>query len=269
MGFRHLLIAKVAIIVAIALVVILEVEVGEKVSVGQDKVEEASETEKIEGEELAEANIEEPSSEEDLLGFQDNEEGLKIVKSEQSRKDEREGFFHGLLELPNFNSDKAKREDAARYIKIVERLQGQVRDRLELLKSKYGQLKDLEDQIDLKLKKIDEEMAFFQTTIQKEKEIQKDRLDNLIDFYVKMEPKKAAPIFEQMDKDLRVALFQKMKKKQVTAILENMAPEKSVEASEYYGRIFSGREYDLTKALNLNNSLKAEFDRKCKTVDAE
>ena len=60
-----------------------------------------------------------------------------------------------------------------------------------------------------------------------------------------MEPKRAAPVFEELDRDLAVALFKNLKKKQVTAILEKMDPDKAVTLTEYYGRVKSGAEYDL------------------------
>ncbi|MFK7872949.1 MAG: MotE family protein [Oligoflexales bacterium] len=267
MFLRNIFILKISILCVVSAFWVFDLEFGEKNLVGADEEGISEEQESLDEEtaEIIEENIEEAATDdEDLLGFQMNEDGLKIAKANTTKKDERKGFFHGLLELPNFNSEKAKREDAARYVKIVERLQGQVRDRLELLKDKYKQLQNLEVSIDEKLQKIDDEMDFFQSTLQKEKKLQEDRLENLIAFYVKMEPKKAAPIFEKMDKDLRVALFKNMKQKQVTAILENMAPEKSVEASEYYGRIYSGREYDFAKAMNLNKSLQDEFQETCR-----
>ena len=91
------------------------------------------------------------------------------------------------------------------------------------------------------------------------------RLDKLVTMYAKMEPKKAAPIMEKLDKDLVVDLFKALPQKQITAILEAMNPEKSVQISEYYGRVRSTREYDVLKEMN--KSLLAEFD-KCKSLPA-
>ena len=65
-----------------------------------------------------------------------------------------------------------------------------------------------------------------------------------------MEPKKAAPIIENMDRDLVVALFKAIGQKQITYILEAMDPQKSVELTEYFGRIRSGKEYDLLSEMN-------------------
>ena len=115
--------------------------------------------------------------------------------------------------------------------------------------------------IDGKIDKLQEEMDFFQNTIQKEKDINQERLKRLIEFYKKMTPKKAAPVFEKMDKDLVVALFNNIPKKQTMNILSLMNPEKSVEITEYFGRIRSGKEYEMLKEVN--KALKSEF-QKCK-----
>ena len=76
-----------------------------------------------------------------------------------------------------------------------------------------------------------------------------------------MEPKKAAAVFEKIDKDLAAALFKNLKQKQVTAILEKMNPDKAIELTEYFGRIKSGAEYELLKEMN--NSLLETF-KDCK-----
>ena len=78
-----------------------------------------------------------------------------------------------------------------------------------------AQLKELEGSIDHKIVKIDEEILFFKQTQQQEKSLKEERLNNLVDFYKKMTPKKAAPIMENLDKDLLVQLFQKFPKKYI------------------------------------------------------
>ena len=144
-----------------------------------------------------------------------------------------------------------------RYLNLLERKQSQVENRISVLKSREDHLKSLESSLDEKLKKLEEEMDYFQQTIQKEKEVQKDRLDKLVEFYQKMESKKAAPVFEKLDRDLVVALFNRIPQKQTTQILQLMNPDKSVELSEYYGRIKSAKEYEMLKEINL--TLRKEF----------
>jgi flagellar motility protein MotE (MotC chaperone) len=170
----------------------------------------------------------------------------------------RKSFLANLLELPPLDPDTIKKDELGKYLEIAERKKRQVEDRLEILKKREEQLKGLEASIDGKLKSLDEERRFFAQTIQQEKELKGERLDKLIAMYAKMEPKKAAPVMEKLDKDLVVELFKAMPQKQVTAILEAMNPDKSVTISEYYGRVRSAREYDILKEMN--QSLRKEFD---------
>ena len=65
---------------------------------------------------------------------------------------------------------------------------------------------------------------------------------------------------------MTVALFKKLKQKQVTTILENMNPEKSVELTEYFARVKSAKEYDILKELN--ESLQKEF-QDCKGMPSQ
>ncbi len=169
----------------------------------------------------------------------------------------RKGFLDDLLNLPKIDSENLKKDEVGRYLTLLERKQSQVENRIDILKSRETQLKGLEKSVDEKLKKLEEEMVFFQQTIQKEKQIQADRLDKLVEFYQKMDGKKAAPVFEKLDKDLVVALFNRFPQKQTTLILQLMNPDKSVELSEYYGRIRSAKEYEMLKEIN--TTLRKEF----------
>lgn len=191
-------------------------------------------------------------------------ESKKVAKAEPEAKKEGEGgksrksFLSNLLELPELNPDAIQKEELGKYLEIAERKKRQIEDRLEILKKREEQLKGLENGIDEKLKRLDEERRFFAETIQQEKVLKGERTDKLIAMYSKMEPKKAAPVIEKLDKDLVVELFKNMPQKQVTAILEVMSPDKSVTISEYYGRVRSAREYDVLKEMN--QSLRKEFD---------
>ena len=167
-----------------------------------------------------------------------------------------------LFDLPKPNPDKVKKREIGKYLKLIERKNRQVEDKLDILRQQMEKLKNLEDSIDDKLTRLEEEVAYFQQTQQKEKQIKAERLDKLVEFYQKMEPKKAAPVFEQLDRDLVVALFNRIPQKQTTNILSLMIPERSVQLSEYYGRLRSANEYELLKEIN--TSLKKEF-ADCKT----
>lgn len=178
----------------------------------------------------------------------------------------RKSFLDGLLELPAIDKTAPKKEEIARYLSLAERKAAQVEERIAMIKAREAELMKLEESIADKLDRLDKERRFFADTIQKEKEFKDQRQTQIIEMYKKMEPKKAAPLFEQMDKDLVVYLFNTMGNKQVTKILETMKPEKSVELTEYFGRVRSGREYDTLRELN--KSLSKEFDI-CRGMQAE
>lgn len=172
--------------------------------------------------------------------------------------------LENLLEIPSFDSSKANKENIDEYLSLIERKKEQINERVEILKIRENQLKELEESIDRKIVKIDEEILFFKQTQQEEKTLKEERLNNLVDFYKKMTPKKAAPIMENLDKDLLVQLFQKFPKKQTMNILSLMDPNKAAEISEYYGRLNSIKEYDMLKQVN--ESLSDQFER-CKVRD--
>jgi flagellar motility protein MotE (MotC chaperone) len=178
----------------------------------------------------------------------------------------RKSFLSNLFELPKLDTESMRKEELGRYLEIAERKERQLKERLDVLKRREDQLKSLEQSIEDKLRKLDEERKYFAQTIQQEKDMKNERVTQLIGMYAKMEPKKAAPVFEKLDKDLVVELFKKLPQKQVTAILEAMSADKSVQISEYYGRVRSAREYDILKEMN--QSLRKEFDD-CKGMPAK
>lgn len=188
----------------------------------------------------------------------DSEDENTGKKTADDKPAVRKSFLSNLFELPTLDTASIKKEELGHYLDIAERKERQLKDRLTLLKKREDQLKSLEKAIDEKLKQLDEERKFFAQTIQQEKDMKNERVAQLIGMYAKMEPKKAAPVFEKLDKDLVVELFKKLPQKQVTAILEGMSAEKSVQLSEYYGRVRSAREYDVLKEMN--QSLRKEFD---------
>ncbi|MFW7380121.1 MAG: MotE family protein [Oligoflexus sp.] len=146
-----------------------------------------------------------------------------------------------LLNLPNINADRLRKDEIARYISLIERKKSQAEDRIRFLQQREMQLKRLEGQVNNKLQKLEEEMQYFQQTQQQEKTVQDERLAKLVEFYEKMNPKKAAPVFERLDRDLVVQLFKRIPQKQTREILSLIEPEHSVELSEYFGRIRSAK----------------------------
>jgi len=178
-------------------------------------------------------------------------------QADQAETKKRKSFLSELFELPKLNAKKVQKDELGKYLDMAERKDRQISERTAQLARREDQLKALEKSIDDKLVKLEEERKFIAKTLQQEKDLKGERLDKIIELYDKMDPKKAAPAFEKLDKDLTIALFKKLKQKQVTTILETMNPEKSVELTEYFARVKSAKEYDILKELN--ESLRKEF----------
>jgi hypothetical protein len=105
--------------------------------------------------------------------------------------------------------------------------------------------------VETKLKRIEEERKLLEETLQKERKAKDERLSETLEFISKMEPKKAAPLIETMDRDLVMQLLRKLPARQVTKLLESVNPKKATEILEYYTRIRSGREYELLREMGL------------------
>ncbi len=191
----------------------------------------------------------------------DAKELASSAEAPEENLEKRRSFLDNLLNLPKLNTEDMDKDEMGRYFTMLDRKQSEVENRITVLTAREELLKNLEKSVEEKIKKLEDEMVFFQQTIQKEKQLQADRLDKLLDFYQKMEAKKAAAVFEKLDKDLVVSLFNRMPQKQTTQILSLMNPDRSVEISEYYGRIKSAKEYELLKEINV--ALRGQFDE-CK-----
>lgn len=105
--------------------------------------------------------------------------------------------------------------------------------------------------VEQKLKRIEEERKLLEETLQKERKAKDERLTETLEFISKMEPKKAAPLIEGMDRDLVMQLLRKLPPRQVTKLLESVNPKKATELLEYYTRIRSGREYEMLREMGL------------------
>lgn len=246
---KTILTAKVILVVAALSLHQGWIKLGDMPLVAADKAEDS--TDGKEDKKSAEKEPEEKTTSPlDAVKMKDE----AIAKKEEEK---RRSFLSDLFTLPKLNAKSVKKEEIGKYLNLAERKERQIEERTEQLARREEQLKALEKSIEDKLLKLDEERKFIAKTIQQEKDLKGERLDKIAELFDKMEPKKAAPQFEKLDKDLTVALFKKLKQKQVTTILESMNPEKSVELTEYFARVKSAREYDLLKELN--DSLKKEF----------
>jgi len=191
----------------------------------------------------------------ELVGFA---EATKAPEEQQPKDSE----IHDFLAIPKLGEDApSSRETLSRYLDMADRKRQDVLRRMEFLEKREASLKQIEGTIDRKLTQLDEERKFFAASIQKEVDLKKERLTRLIELYDKMEPKKAATMFESLSLDLSVSLLKSLKQKQLTAILEKMAPDKAAKLTEYFSRMKSGAEYDLLKEMN--SSLRDAF-KECK-----
>jgi flagellar motility protein MotE (MotC chaperone) len=238
-GLRKILLIKLTLLIFALLVVTKQLKVGDMPLFAED-------TPAAEG-----AVSEQGSAKDDLIA--DN--------GDKAEGELRKSYLDGLLELPTVDRTNTKKREIGRFLDLAEQKERQVRGRLAILKKRENYLKELEKTIEQKVRDLESERVLFQQSIQQEKKLSGTRLESLVNYYKKMDAKKAAPVFEKMDKDLVVSLFLKFPEKQVRSILMTMNTEKSVEISEYFGRIRSGSEYEMLKEMN--GFLVEKFE-KCK-----
>jgi flagellar motility protein MotE (MotC chaperone) len=179
----------------------------------------------------------------------------------EARKPKSQTLLEELFNLPILDTEKASKQEMAQYATLLEKRFHQVNERLKLLEEREAKMLQIEASVLDRLAKVDEEKRFIVETLQREKEIQGERLEQLVEFYKAMPAKKAAPVFEKLDKDLVVRLLSMMPQKQSMNILALMEPEVSIKLTEYYGRLRSGKEYEMLKEIN--QSLKDEFSKVC------
>ncbi len=159
--------------------------------------------------------------------------------------------FISLEDVPKIPEGKAGLSDYTKIRSQLELMRQEVEEKIVRLKLATEAYLDAKKVSEEQLKLIAEEKQLLDETLQKEKTVQKERIDQALTFVEKMEPKKAAPVFEQMDRDLVLQLFQRLKPKTVTKLLESMDPAKATEYMEYYTKIRSGREFELLRDLKM------------------
>jgi flagellar motility protein MotE (MotC chaperone) len=188
------------------------------------------------------------SSKDTKVATASNDNTEKTEEAAEAPK--RKSFLDGLLNLPAIDRSTSQREELSRFLDLAEQKQRQIQERISVMEKREAYLRELESAIEDKVRALENEKVLFQQSLQREKDLADDRLANLVEYYKKMEPKKAAPVIEKLDKDMVVKLFNKLPQKQVTQILAGMSAEKSVEITEYYGRVRSGKEYEMLKEMN-------------------
>ncbi len=188
------------------------------------------------------------------------------VEAEEEATTSRKSFLDDLLTLPSFDSTTSKKEELGKFLDLAEQKQRQVQERVAILERREKYLKELEELVEGKVRSLENERLMFQQSLQREKDVSDERLAGLVEYYKKMEAKKAAPVFEKLDQDLVVKLFNKFPQKQVTQILMGMSVENAAKLTEYYGRVRSGKEYEMLKEMN---QFLVEKFQQCKGLPAE
>ena len=173
---------------------------------------------------------------------------------------------YSIFELPKIHTANIKKDEISKYLNLLEQKSIKIESEMKILKEKEAYIQNMQTVVNQKLEQIKHERKMLADTLQKEKEIKSQRIEELVEYYKKMPPKKLAPIMEKIDKDLVVSLFKKFPQKQVMEILSAMSPDKSAQLTEYYGRVNYAREYQLLKELN--DSLNKEFNI-CNPITAE
>jgi flagellar motility protein MotE (MotC chaperone) len=156
--------------------------------------------------------------------------------------------FSRVPELPPMDAGLS---DYTKIRQQLETMRQDVEEKLVRLRLSAQNLESLRKDSAEKLALLKQEQQLLDETLQKEKTVKAERIDQALVFVEKMEPRKAAPVLEAMDRDLVIELFKRFNPKTVTKFLETMNPRKATEYMEYYTRIRSGREYELLRDLKV------------------
>jgi flagellar motility protein MotE (MotC chaperone) len=179
------------------------------------------------------------------FNYQANAEEQKDVAGSESKK---EAAGPAVPDIPENGLTLSKAAELRNQLLLMRREIEQKTEKLNTARRGYDRSKaDIEN----KLRRIEEERKLLEETLQKERKAKEERLSEALEFIVKMDPKKAAPLLEGMDRDLVMQLLRKLPPRQVTRLLESVSPKKATEFLEYYTRIRSGREFELFRELGL------------------
>jgi flagellar motility protein MotE (MotC chaperone) len=153
-----------------------------------------------------------------------------------------------IPEIPDQGLTLSRASELRNQLLLIRKEIEQKTEKLNVARQGYERSKS---DIENKLKRIEEERRLLEETLQKERKAKEERLSEALEFVAKMEPKKAAPLLEGMDRDLVMQLLRKLPSRQVTKLLEAVSPKKATEFLEYYTRIRSAREYEVFRELGL------------------
>ena len=109
--------------------------------------------------------------------------------------------------------------------------------RKKALEKREGELKILEQEVDKKIKQLQEFRKELSEMLAKKDNIEAEKVKKLSQIYQKREPAGAAQTLAAMEKSLAVAVLAGMRDKYAGEILDNMDAEKAREYSTALGRM--------------------------------
>lgn len=112
-----------------------------------------------------------------------------------------------------------------------------LRRKEEDLSRKEQALKELERELDLRLKRMNEMEANLKLMLDKADTVKDEKLRHLVDVYANMKAKQAAAALEQLQEDIAVRILSGMRGRQAGEIMSNMNTEKAATLSEALTRL--------------------------------
>lgn len=116
-----------------------------------------------------------------------------------------------------------------------------LQDRSKALDQKEAELKKMEEELQKQRESLEKRLAEIEgvrkniaNQLEEKVKVDKDRVEQLVQFYSTMKPQQAAKIIESLNEDLAIEVLVKMKKKSVAEIMNLINPEKAQRLSERF-----------------------------------
>lgn len=132
------------------------------------------------------------------------------------------------------NSMAEAKPDEADYLFKLSEHKKQLDVREEELNRYAAELAKQKEDIEGKLKKLEETRAKISTALEDKIKADDAKVDTLVQMYSNMKPQQAAKVFETLDEDLVIEILSRMKKKSAADILNLVKAEKAQVLAERY-----------------------------------
>lgn len=124
-------------------------------------------------------------------------------------------------------------EEISHFAKLNERKKD-LDQREQELNELEAELHKQRDEIEARIKKLDEMRSQIGQVLKDRVTVDQDRVNKLVEFYSNMKPKQAADIIGKLNEDLAVEILVKMKKKNAAEIMNLLEPAKAQNLSEKF-----------------------------------